>query len=270
MLLAAGFRQRLRQGEVVFGPLVQIPSPALMEVFGLAGFDFVLLDREHGPLSVGDVELLARACGRTNLTPLVRVREHSAAEITPILDTGVAGIHVPHVDSPEKAESIVRVARFYPQGKRGLNPFVRAADYSCQPVSEFTAASNQEVTVVICVEGRSGLERLDEILSVGSVDVVFLGPYDISQSLGLPGEVSHPRVMEAVSAGVRKVLGRGLAAGVFASTVEVAQLWVERGVQYVVFSLDSRLCLEIAREKVQALRALANHKPLRKVRAASE
>jgi 4-hydroxy-2-oxoheptanedioate aldolase len=239
---------------VVFGPLVQTYAPAVVEVLGLAGFDFVVFDREHGPLTTRDVEELARACGSTMIAPLVRMRHHSTFDFTSVLDTGVAGVHVPRVESPEDVESVVRSTRFHPLGNRGLNPFVRAANYSSQPVAEFTEQSNNEVVIVIAVEGQSALSHLDSLLDVPGIDVVFLGPYDISHSLGIPGQVSHPRVVEAVSAGMRKIRDRGVAPGVFASTVEGVRLWLSHGVQYVVHSVDTRLCFEVAQERVQQLR----------------
>jgi 4-hydroxy-2-oxoheptanedioate aldolase len=269
VLLPVGFGDRLRRGEVLFGPLVQISSPALMEVLGLAGFDFVVLDREHGALSVMDIELLARACASTGLTPLVRLRSPVAAEISAVLDTGVAGVHVPRVESPETAVAVVKAARFFPAGHRGLNPFVRAASYSHDSVAEFVTKSNQEVVVVICVEGSVALTRLDEILAVEGIDVIFLGPYDISHALGIPGEVTHPRVIEAVGGAMSRVVGHGLVAGVFTSTVEGARLWAERGAQYIVFSVDTRLYLESGKLTVQELRALKGEARSRGVKKTS-
>jgi len=254
MLGPLGLRKRIKRGDVVFGPLVQTFSPPVVEVLGLAGFDFVLLDREHGPLTIRDVEELLRACSSTAVAPLVRMRHHGTADFTAVLDTGIAGVHVPRVESREDVESVVRSTRFHPMGNRGLNPFVRAANYSHQSVAEFTEQSNAEVVIVIAVEGQSALTQLDAILKVPGIDVVFLGPYDISHSLGIPGQVTHPRVIEAVSAGMRKVREHGLAPGVFSSTLEGAHLWLSHGVQYVVYSVDTRLCLEVAQERVQQLR----------------
>lgn len=256
MLLPTGLKKRLKDGDVLFGPLVQVPSPALVEVLGLAGFDFVVFDREHGALSVMDIETLARGCGSTGIASLVRLRSSVAAEISAALDTGVAGVHVPRVESPETARAIVKAARFCPAGERGLNPFVRAASYSYQPVEDFVGESNAEVVVVICVEGATALEKLDQILAVDGIDVIFLGPYDISHALGIPGQVNHPRVVKAVSDAMQKVVRSGLAAGVFTSTIEGARLWSKQGAQYIVFSVDTRLYLEGGMLKVQELQAV--------------
>ncbi len=138
---------------------------------------------------------------------------------------------------------------------------MRAADFSHQPVSEFTEQSNAEVVIVIAVEAGSVLKQLDSILSVPGVDAVFLGPYDISHSLGVPGQITHPQVVEAVSKAMDKVRERGLAPGVFTSTVEGARMWLQHGVQYVVYSVDTRLCLEVARERVQRLQDLLTEAP---------
>jgi 4-hydroxy-2-oxoheptanedioate aldolase len=257
MLIDFGFRQRLRRGEVVFGPLVQSSCASLVEVLGLGGFDFVLLDQEHGAISIKDVESAARAGKCVGIPCLVRLRNSSATEITAVLDTGVGGVHVPHVNSADTARLVVDLSRFHPDGKRGLNPFVRAAGFSAQPVGRFISASNEEVTVVISVEGLTAITHLDEILKVEGIDAVFLGPYDLSNALGFPGEISHPNVVRALGTAIRQITAAGKAAGIFTSTVEDAEIWIQRGVQYVVFSVDSKLLLDIAQERVQKLRSLA-------------
>ncbi len=257
MIAPTGFRERLRRGEVVFGPLVQSPAVSVVEVLGLGGFDFVLFDQEHGPISVGDVAALTAACCGTSTAPLVRLRSSFPPDISAILDCGVAGIHAPRVDSAETAASIVRASRFHPEGSRGLNPFVRAASYSQQHIDEFITAANREVTIIISIEGRAAIEHLDEVIAVRGIDVVFFGPYDLSNALGVPGQIFHPVVVEKLKSSVQKVKRVGIAPGVFAETVEAALRWVECGVQYIVFSVDTRLLFEVTQERVRDLRQSA-------------
>jgi 4-hydroxy-2-oxoheptanedioate aldolase len=217
-----------------------------------------------------DVEVLVRACASTRIVPLVRLRTWRESEIAAVFDTGATGIHVPRIESAEQARAVVQAARFDPDGTRGLNPFVRAASYSHQRVNEFIALSNRELVVVICVEGSTAINKLDEILDVGGVDAIFVGPYDISQSLGLAGEVHHPRVIDTVEGVIRRIKGRGLVAGVFANSVDAAGLWVERGAGYILFSVDTRLFLEAASAKVQGLHELKRELTVKNVKTKSE
>jgi 4-hydroxy-2-oxoheptanedioate aldolase len=250
-LLQAGLNSRLQNGEVLLGVIVEIPDPEIVEILGLAGFDFALLDCEHGPLDVRSVATLVRACHSTPIAPLVRTAGGSPAETLRLLDCGVAGIHVPHVSGRKQAQDIVQSAPYHPKGSRGLNPFVRAASSSAQPVQDYLQAANQQTLLTISVEGSEGVANIDKILSVEGIDVLFLGPYDLSESLGMPGQVSHPSVTSLLDALVQEIRASGKAAGIFCNAIQDAKAWIEKGVQYVVYSVDAKIyfdaCIQIMR-----------------------
>jgi 4-hydroxy-2-oxoheptanedioate aldolase len=254
-LWQGGLNRRLRNGEVLFGVIVEIPDPAIVEILGLAGFDFALIDCEHGAIDLQTVASLVRACHSTPIAPLVRTAGSSPAETLRVLDGGVAGIHVPHVKTRHQAEELVQSARYHPQGNRGLNPFVRAAGFSAQPVQDYMQTANEETLVTISVEGQEGVANIDEILSVQGVDVVFVGPYDLSESLGLPGQVSHPSVTDLIIKLLERIRASGKAPGIFCNSVTAAKTWVGRGVQYVVFSVDAKIYLDACTEANRALRS---------------
>lgn len=254
LLLQGGLKSRLMKEDVLFGVIVEIPDPAMVEILGLAGFDFALVDCEHGPLCIRTVETLVRACHSTSIAPVVRTAGSSPAEILRVLECGAAGIHVPHVNGRLQAEQLVQSARYYPKGNRGLNPFVRAASFSAQSIEDYIEVANRETLVAVSLEGKPGIANLDEILSVPGVDVVFLGPYDLSQSLDLPGQVSHSSVTTLLSSLVSKIRTSGKAAGIFAGSVSAAKNWIEKGVQYVVFSVDAKIYLDACTQAIRSLR----------------
>lgn len=230
-------RQRLQHAPALLGMFSMVASIEVVEMIGLSGFDFVILDMEHGPYGVqalGPLILAARARG---LTPLARVRANDPALIGAALDVGADGVLVPQVCSAQAARDLVDAARFAPQGRRGVNPWVRAADYAGGP--DWFERANASVGVIAMVEGPEGLAAVQDILDVDGLDAVFLGPVDMAQSLGLGLQPEHPRVIEAISAVVEVAARKGKATGVFAPTPAAARRWLERGVRFVAVSEDS-------------------------------
>ena len=185
------FRQRLQDGETTIGTFQIIDSPMVSEIVGLSGMDFTIIDQEHGPLTAESSVGMCAAAAQGGAAPIVRVRENTEGEIQRALDVGAAGVEIPQIETREAA---VEHARFSPLGGRGLSPYTRAAGYNGGP--DYTDTQNEEVTVIVHIEGERGVESLDEIMAVEGIDVLFLGPYDMSQSIGIPGQVRHERVEE--------------------------------------------------------------------------
>ncbi|MFH1086141.1 MAG: aldolase/citrate lyase family protein, partial [Chloroflexota bacterium] len=154
------------------------------------------------------------------------------------LDIGSAGVQVPQIETREQAEAVVRSAKFAPLGMRGLSFYTRAGDWAMHGVAGYADALNQEQLVAIHIEGVRGLQNLDEIIAVPHIDVVFLGPYDLSQSFGVPGQVNDPRVIHGMEVAVARIRAAGKAAGTYAGDPETAQRWARLGVQYVSLGVD--------------------------------
>jgi len=231
-------KQKLEEGKVLYGPFVKFTDPAAIEIAAYSGFDFVIIDLEHGPHSSQSAQNLVRAAELGGITPVIRVLENSPTHILRALDIGAQGIEVPHISSRKEAEKAARAARFAPQGERGLCRFVRAANYSSVPSDEYIPKANKETVVIIHVEGVQGIKNLREILKVPGIDVIFLGPYDLSQSCGFPGKVNHPVVVEKMEEAVDIAKEAGVKIGTFVETCEEAKKWEKAGVQYISFSVD--------------------------------
>ncbi len=247
-------KQKLQRGEAVIGPFMNCSYPAFIEIVGLAGFDFAIIDMEHGPLSVETAEDLCRAAQGVGLAPIVRVRKNDAPQIQRALDIGSAGVQVPQIECRADAEAVVRAAKYQPLGMRGLSFYTRAGDYTVHGVAGITDRLNAEQLVIIHVEGVRGLEHLDEIIAVPHIDVIFLGPYDLSQSFGIPGQVNDPRVVKGMEEATAKIRAAGKAAGTFAADAETAKRWLALGVQYMSLGVDVGIFARACRDLVQQIR----------------
>ena len=247
-------KRKLERGEMVVGPFMNCSYPAFMEIVGLAGFDFAIIDMEHGPLSVETAEDLCRAGQNAGLDPIVRVRKNDGPQIQRALDIGSAGVQVPQIETKAQAEAVVRAAKYVPLGMRGISLFTRAGDYTVHGLSGITDRLNEEQIVIVHIEGVRGLENLDDILAVPHIDVIFLGPYDLSQSFGIPGQVNDPRVVQGMEAAVAKIRAADKAAGTFAGDAETAHRWADVGVQYMSLSVDVGIFARACRELVEQVK----------------
>jgi 4-hydroxy-2-oxoheptanedioate aldolase len=254
-LTPAPLCHRLRAGETVTGLFCELPCPEAVEIAGLAGWDFVIIDGEHAPITAHLLPAMVRAAGSAGIPSIVRVASSDAAGIQHALDAGASGVQIPQIASAAAARAAVSASRFHPIGQRGFNPFVRAADFSAMHVPQFLEAGNRDVTLVLQIESAAGLEAVDAVLELAGIDVLFVGPYDLSQSLGIPGEVSHPRVLAAAERIVKAAEARGVAVGVFANSAEVAARWLDTGIRYLCYTVDSVLLLDAMRRAILSISA---------------
>lgn len=235
-MLRRTLRERLFDGETVIGAFQITQSPMIAELLGDAGMDFVLIDQEHGPLTAETTVSLAMGAECGEADTVIRVRSNSEDEIQRALDVGASGVEIPQIETGTDARAAVNAARFDPIGERGLSQYVRAGKYVGG--TDYTEVQNEEILVIVHIEGQEGVENIDEIVAVEGIDCVFLGPYDLSQSLGIPGQVRHDHV-EALMADVcERAQAHDTVVGTFADNPEMAHQWIDLGVQYIALSVD--------------------------------
>jgi 4-hydroxy-2-oxoheptanedioate aldolase len=218
---------------------IDVPSPNLVEMAGLVGFDFVIIDAEHSSAGVETVEHMIRAADSRNVGTVVRVAVNLKQNILRYLDTGAQGVLLPHVESAEAAVDAVNSVKYPPLGRRGSG-YVRASDYGITAtLAEYARAANQETLVAVQVETADGVRNLDSILEVEGIDVIFFGPGDLSVALGYPS-TTHPELIDRIMAMGRQVQAAGRIAGTTAHTPEAHQRWSAAGFQFLatVFSLQ--------------------------------
>jgi len=232
-------KEKMHRREPVAGCMIQGFLPAFVEICGLAGFDFIFIDAEHGALSPKDCEELVRAAEVRNTVPLIRVPNCEPDTILGFMDIGAMGIILPGVSTKEEAEKAVRAIKYYPQGNRGLNA-VRASDYGMtKPLSEYVVDANQETIVLAIIENTEAIENLTDILSVDGLDGVILGTSDLSQSLGVPGQGKHPKVQEAYHRFLKEGLKTGKSIGTVVRPGETVKGYLDAGFSILITSAYS-------------------------------
>ena len=231
--LPPSLRHRVLAGEQLSGLFVQTPHPIVPELLGRLGVEVLCIDAEHGAMGRETVHALVAAAP---VPALVRVAETSAAAVGSALDAGAAGVLVPRVDSAAAAAAAVAFARYPPQGERGIGP-ARSNGYG-RALPAGLEQANDEVLVAVQIETRAGLDALDQIAAVQGVDMIFVGPGDLSASLGLAGGIADPALQEIVAAALARSGAAGRARGVFAIDPEQGAHWIGRGVELVLVGSD--------------------------------
>ncbi len=240
------------------GPFVKFTDPGIVEILAMAGFTHVVIDMEHGPVSYERAQDLVRAGERHGILPLVRVSSNRSDLILKALDIGAAGVHVPHITTPEDAQRVVDACFFHPTGERGLCRYVRASGYTDLDGPAHMKRANENVFCVLHIEGKAGIERLSDILDVEGIGVIFLGPYDLSQSCGVPGEVQHPDVVALMEKACKMANERGVAVGTYVHDATDCAFWRERGVTYVCLGVDTGIMMDACKAFVQSAQGGGN------------
>lgn len=248
-------QNKLKEGQTVFGPFCKLQEPAIVEIAAYSGFDFVIIDMEHGPFSVESVQNMVRAAEAKGITPVVRVTENSETLILRVLDIGVRCIQVPQICTKADADKLVKAIKFFPKGERGMCRYVRAAEYTNIGPQDHFGKANDSVISIIHIEGMEGIENLSEIVQVDGIDVIFLGPYDLSQSCGVPGDVNNPKVVNAMKEAVEIAKKHGKAVGTFTESPEKAKMWRDIGVQYISYSVDVGLVMNTFKDITSKLKS---------------
>ena len=250
------FRAKMKKTPVL-GPFSKTEDPAMVEAMGYAGFDFLILDLEHGPNNVRSLQNLVRAAQLSGILPIVRVKEDLPNVIGEVLDIGAGGVQVPKITTADEAKAVIQVAKFAPLGMRGVCRYVRAADYSAKDKFEYFKEAN-EALVILHLEGRQALENAPEIISVPGIDVVFVGPYDLAQSLGIMGQVDHPDVANKLREIAELCAPKGIAVGTFVETPQSAAKWIKLGVRYISYKVDTGIMLDAGRQIVHEITGKAD------------
>jgi len=240
-MLKNRLKEKLLSGQPAFGVSVMFPSPQVVEMVGRLGFDWVLIDCEHGSISPESVELMAMAAELAGVTPIARPWSNSPEAILRLMDRGVMGVQVPHVNTAADARRAVESVKFHPRGTRGLAAGTRPAHYGFGvSAADYVEEANRETLVCIQLEEAEALGNLGEILQVEGVDVFFIGPSDLSQSLGYPGRSDAPEVREAMDRAFAAIVAAGKVPG-SAGNLQAIRGYQRKGVRYLYTHLPTLL-----------------------------
>lgn len=244
----------LQSGRVTIGSWITLAHPAIAEIMAKAGFDWLVVDLEHSVITIREAEELIRVIELSGVTPLVRLSANDPVQIKRVMDAGAYGIIVPMVNSGKDAEQAVTAVKYPPLGDRGVG-LARAQGYGVR-FQEYKAWLERESIVIVQVEHIKAVENLDDILKVEGVDGFIVGPYDLSGSLGVPGEFEHPAMVEALQAIRRAASGWKAVAGyhVVQPKPDLVIQKIQEGYRFVAYSLDILFLGEMSRGGLKAIR----------------
>jgi 2-keto-3-deoxy-L-rhamnonate aldolase RhmA len=245
------FKQRIRSGPVALGTLVTVGAPAVVEALSMTGLDWLCIDLEHGSLGIETAEDLVRAV-RGDCYTLVRLPENRPLWIRKVLDLGCDGLIVPMVCSEAEARRAVEHSRYPPAGQRSVG-VARAHGYGLE-FADYVTNANERISLIVQIEHISAVRNLSSILDVPGIDAVLIGPYDLSGSMNLLGQVGHPAVQEAMEAVRAACSERGIPFGVFVLDRESIEAALATGVSFLAVGTDLSFMCSSARSAIDTAR----------------
>jgi 2-keto-3-deoxy-L-rhamnonate aldolase RhmA len=242
------FRQRLQTRDVVLGQMVlELFTPGVGPMLAAAGMEFVIFDMEHGRCDIALMAEMIASCRGSDIVPMARVPDLSFAPLSRLLDIGARGVMVPRVETREQAEQIVSQVKYPPAGQRGVALGITHDAYQAGG-PEFFARANEANAVILLVETEKAFEHLDEIISVAGVDVAWMGHYDMTVSMGIPGQFEHPRFLQTMDALVASCQRHGVAPGFLPASPEAAVHWINKGFRVISVGSDIGVFMSGLRE----------------------
>jgi 2-keto-3-deoxy-L-rhamnonate aldolase RhmA len=242
MTTAAEFKRKLRERAPVLGAWITFSDPACTEILSRAGFDFLLIDCEHAPISPETLRDLLIAGKGTATALLVRVAANDPVRVKLALDLGADGIMIPMVNSPDEARQAVAACKYPPEGIRSVGAWRASNYYQAEP--EYLQRANAEITVIVQAEHTRAVQALDEILKIPGIDGVFIGPSDLAASLGRLGDTTHPEVAAAIRRIAEACRAAGVSCGIDSSTPANAKALLDIGANMLTTGIDTAFMAE--------------------------
>jgi len=248
------FKQALKEDKPLWGLWLGLPDTSCAEICAGAGFDWLLIDGEHAPFDLQSTMAHLQAMAPYNVSPIVRPEEGRTALLKRLLDIGAQSLLIPMVDTPEQAQQLVQAVRYPPEGIRGLgSSLARGANWNRIP--GYLHKANEQICLIVQAETVTAMENLAEIAAVDGVDGVFIGPSDLSASMGHVGNPDHPEVVEAIENGIRTINAAGKAAGLLSINPKQAQHYVDVGARFVGVGVDTLLLSNGARQLAESFKS---------------
>jgi len=243
---------KLKSDQPVVGTWSIISSPIVVEILALSGFDFLILDMEHGVYDQTALDSCIRACEAAGCAPIVRVPGINPSAVQWALDMGAHGIVVPQVGNVDSAAMAIGMTKFAPAGTRGYNPFTRAAGYAAPSSNQVGKLRNDFGLTSVIVENQAALDDLDAILEIEDLDMVYVGVYDLSIALGYEGNTKHPLICQVLEQTITRVRAAGKIAGLMVRNKEDVTKAIKLGAHFLVYSVDTFILREAAKDAVAA------------------
>jgi 2-keto-3-deoxy-L-rhamnonate aldolase RhmA len=248
-------KEALKAGKTVVGTmLTETRSPEILRALAAAGLDFVFLDTEHGSYDFQMVNDLIRAGRSAELSCYVRVPDPEYFLIARTLDAGAHGIMAPRVETEEQVKRVIAATKYPPKGKRGYGVRPIITDFETAPVEEWMEKLNDDTMIILQIESKKAIDSIDQLISLEGVDAAVIGPNDLSISLGVPGQLDHPIMVEDIGKVVEACRKYGIAPGAHFGSLEMLEYWRDRGMRMLTYSTDIGLLMDAARSSIRRLK----------------
>lgn len=253
----AGLRRRVLAGECVYGTMIrQARDPGAPSVFASAGYDFILIDMEHGAYHMETIADLIRGAKSSGIAPIIRVPRLETFFISRVLDAGAEGILVPMTSTAEEAKAIVRYSKYPPLGNRGFGAQTGQTDYKPLKASDFMREANENTLVIAQIETKEAIENIDQILEVEGIDVGLIGPNDLSISMGIPDQLDSEGLAKAIERVMDSARERGKATGIHIGNIGAIKKWRSRGMTVLAISTDIGFMYQASKSTLEELKRL--------------
>lgn len=256
--IEAGLKNRLLSGQTCLGTWVTLNDLVTTRLMARVGFDWILIDTEHAPMTIESLEHMLFMFDRSETAPIVRLADSNPTNIKQALDVGAAGVMVPMVRDADDVRRVVDASRYPPLGRRGFPP--RSASDFFRHLEEYVATANERLTVIVQIECPEAIENLDSILEVEGLDAVFIGPFDLSKSLGISAEERESKLTPIIEKIIGKAKSAGVPVGMDMWSEEVIEQWLKKGIQFCTMGVDwsfleqgAQRTLAICKEKLSML-----------------
>ena len=254
MLKKNYLKEKLDNNELAIGTWNIIDSPMVVDVIASSGIDFIIIDAEHGAISYETAQTMISICESYNVTPIMRVGEINESFILRALDIGSHGVQLPNITTVEDAKMFVQFAKYPPVGIRGFSPYTKAGLYDVSTGKEMPKIANENTLLIANVEGLEGMNNLEKIVQVEGIDIIFIGLFDMSKSLGMAGDVQNPKVIEKLDEAIAIIHKYGKKVGSIASNLEMLITLKAKKIDYLTYSVDTGMIKESYQTMINSFR----------------
>lgn len=254
-LKISNVKKRLKNGEVCFGTMLRIlKSPQAVSMCASEGWDYIILDTEHNDYDYETLANFSLVAKYEKMSLFVRVPDKLYHQMAQMLDIGAEGLVLPQVKTKEEADRIIRSTKYAPMGKRGVSVSTTNTLFRDCTIEEYTEWSNREIMTIVQIENEEGVNNLEQILSAKGIDAIMIGPADMTDDMGIPGQIHHPRVEAAFREIIHQCNKYGVAPGVHLNDIDDVKKWVAEGMRFVTYSYDTKFFKDASREALHILR----------------
>jgi 4-hydroxy-2-oxoheptanedioate aldolase len=253
MIKVNTMKRGLKEGRKYLGTFVKMTDASVVELLKYSGFDCVIIDNEHSQMGKDGMVNLVRTADLCGITPIVRVRENSRSMILQALDAGAYGVMVPETSTAEEVSLVVSRTKYAPLGDRGYTASQRASGYGNMDAAEYAAFANDNTMTIVYCETKQAIDNLDKMLRVPHLDMMWIGPMDLTQALGVIGKPKDPIIQEAMTMIIRKSKEAGVPVGTIASNVADAAELYDQGVQLISIASDQAMIQFAAKQFAREL-----------------